>query len=165
MVFVMTQVVQHFGRVHALFLGAALALASPASAGDYSETCRYFAGQAFKDRRAGGETTLAMNLAQDCVDALVYLRSDDPGTRERAGRYLEQLDTYRGVMVAMLVSRARERTRQTTGLTRHMRPAVPPVSEAGSYLIARDMGLLETHESWTSWRQSLASADPRVRVE
>ncbi|MDJ1009182.1 MAG: hypothetical protein QNJ13_15310 [Paracoccaceae bacterium] len=151
--------------VAALVFGALLTVSPAVSAESYSDTCQYFTAQAFKDRRAHRGTTLPMNLAQDCVDAQIYARSDDAGVRARAEAYLAQLETYREVMVAMLVARARARTPGEPSLRRHVRPAVRPVSEAGAYLIARQMGLVDTHESWTAWRQSLAFADPRVRLE
>lgn len=165
MIRIMTRIFRAFGWVSALIVGALLLLAAPAEARDFSGTCQYFAGQAFKDRRTGQGTTLPMELAQDCVDALIYARSDDAATRGRALEYLAELQGYREVMVGMMVSRARERNADRAGLSRHMRPAVWPVSDAGAYLIARRMGLLETHADWTAWRLSLAEADPRFRVE
>lgn len=161
----MTHLHQRLTWVAALLFGASLMVSAPAHAGDYSETCRYFAGEAFKDRRARSETTFRMDLAQDCVDALVYRRSDRPEVRARAEAYLEQLQAYRELMIDMLVARARARTPGEASLRRHVRPAVAPVSWAGAYLIARRMGLVETHEDWTEWRQSVASADPRLRLE
>lgn len=161
----MTRLSERIQWVAALALGATLGVSGPAAAGDYSETCRYFAGQAFKDRRARSETTFRMDLAQDCVDALIYRQSERPEVRGRAEAYLEQLQAYRELMVEMLVARARARTPGEASLRRHVRPAVAPVSWAGAYLIARRMGLVDTHEDWTKWRQSVASADPRVRIE
>jgi len=161
----MTRGFEQLKWVAALCIGASLVFTNPAPAADYSETCRYFAGQAFKDRRARRDTTFRMDLAQDCVDAQIYQRSEDSAVRARAESYLAQLQRYREIIVGLLVARARSGADEFRAGTRYVRPAVDPTSWAGEYLIARRMGLVDTHEDWTEWRQSVASTDPRFRVE
>lgn len=144
---------------------ALLAVTSSVQAEANEQVCRFFSSFAFEDRKARAGTTLPMNLAQDCVDATVYARSEDRVVRLRAERYLADLDAYRRVLVGMLVARAREREPRLHGIHIHVRPVVQPLSWVGSYLIAREMGLVERHEDWTAWRRSLASTDPRLRLE
>ncbi len=132
---------------------------------EYEQTCRFFSNAAFQDRHRIGQSTFRMQLAQDCVDAQLYRWSADPEVRERAGAYLAQLEAFRGLMVDMLVARARERTTLTQDHRGDQRwgPPVHPISRAGAYLIAREMGLVETHRDWTTWRRSAAL--PLLRLD
>ncbi|MEM9710277.1 MAG: hypothetical protein AAF871_15990 [Pseudomonadota bacterium] len=141
-------------------------LAAPALAGseDYGPLCRYFAAQAFQDRQVRGETTFRMDLAQDCLDARIYAFSDDPETRDRALAYLDLLSAYRAEIVALLLARAAEQP-PSERRPRRLRPVVKPVNWVGGYLIAQRMGLVKRQEVWTLWRRSVASADPRFRLE
>ena len=143
-------------QLHVALFAALCLAAAPAGATDWSDTCRFFSNAAFKDRHVWGETTFRMQLAQDCVDARLYAGSDNPYAARRAEAYLTQLEAYRAVLVAMLVDRARERPRASEDDWGYQkwRPAVHPISRAGAYLIARDMGVVDTHQAWTSWRQS-----------
>ncbi len=151
------------GLVAALVLFAALTPVEAAAADSHADTCRYFNGQAFNDRRTLGAKTFRMELAQDCVDALVYLRSGDPEARARAEAYLDQLGAYRRVIVEMVVTRAQARPAPAEDRSRYTRVAVQPVSWAGAYLIARRMGLVETHRDWTAWRR--AASLPLFRLD
>lgn len=142
----------------AVLLAGALAASSiqaSAETRDWQDTCRFFSNAAFKDRHVWGETTFRMELAQDCVDAMVYAQSANPVVRDRAETYLSQLQAYREVMVAILVDRARTRPgeRNDDWGYQKWRPAVYPISRTGAYLIARDMGVVETHQDWTTWRR------------
>ena len=148
-------------RPHLLSLIAALLLwsgSARADQKDYAQTCRFFSNAAFQDRHRIGQTTFRMQLAQDCVDAQLYLGSTDPAVRARAGDYLAQLEAFRGLMVEMLVTRARERSTLSQDHWGQQRwgPPVHPISRAGAYLIAREMGLVSTHHDWTTWRRSAA---------
>lgn len=153
------------GLVVALVFVAGLASPGIALADRHADTCRYFNGQAFNDRRTLGAKTFRMDLAQDCVDALVYLRSGDAEAGARAEIYLQQLGIYREVIIGMVISRAQARPAPADDRRQYARVAVQPVSWAGAYLIARRMGLVDTHRDWTEWRQSLALADPRLRLD
>ena len=121
--------------------------------GGFDRTCQYFTNMAFQDRRASTDTTFRMQLAQDCVDALIYSQSPVSLQRDRATDYLAQLEAYRQTIVGMLVSRAEGRGAERRVMS-SIRPAVEPVSRAGAYLIARDMGLVDSHIDWTAWRRS-----------
>ena len=86
-------------------------------------------------------------------------------TRTRAAGYLTELERYRRVIVDILVQRARERPRPANDDWGYQtwRPAVTPVSRAGAYLIARQMGVVETHRDWTAWRR--AASLPLFRLD
>lgn len=151
----------------AVLLAALAALPGPAPANPvadlYDETCTYFSNAAFRDRRIQGATTFRMQLAQDCVDAMLYARAADPSVRARAIDYLQDLEAYRGLLIAMIMRRARDRGQGEAWEQLSWRPAVSPVSEAGAYLIARDLGLVDTHRDWTDWRR--AAALPLFRLD
>lgn len=131
----------------------------------YSDTCRFFSNAAFQDRHVLGEVTFRMELAQDCIDALVYLQSTDPEERDRADDYLSQLEAYRQVIVGIIVARAQARPPEAEDHPGYQlwRPAVHPVSRSGAYLIAREMGVVNTHQVWTNWRR--AAALPLFRLD
>lgn len=144
-------------------LGVSLCLPDIARAqtspSDFDRTCQYFSNVAFKDRRAGlsyqSEPTFRMQLAQDCVDAMIFAASDDPATRARALSYLTRMEAYRRTLIDMLLTRAQGRT-DDGSTRRYMRHVVIPISRPGGYLIARDMGLVDTHRDWTNWRRQAA---------
>lgn len=60
----------------------------------------------------------------------------------------------------MVRKRGRARGRGEAWEALSWRPVVAPVSPAGEYLIAREMGLemglVDTRLSWTAWRRSAA---------
>ncbi|MEO0388228.1 MAG: hypothetical protein AAF281_11980 [Pseudomonadota bacterium] len=141
------------------------ALSANASADRHEATCNYFTNQAFQDRRTGLGYTFRKDLAQDCADARVLARSPTPETRARAEAYLDDLETYRRVLIEMLLDRAQAAKKPVPGTNIYVKWAVQPVSRAGAYLIARRMGLVRRHDEWTDWRRSLASADPRFRLD
>lgn len=147
-----------FHAALALIFGAILALGAgvPAQAAprDYQQTCLFFSNGAFKDRHRFGETTFRMKLAQDCVDAMVYLQTGSDMEKDRAADYLDQLEDYRAVLVSMIVARAKTRGRSDAIWgPRTWQPAVYPVSRSGAYLIAREMGIIERQQDWNSWRR------------
>lgn len=133
-----------------LMSGTVRADASPSL---YDRTCQYFSNLAFQDRRAGEGTTFRMQLAQDCVDAVIYAEEGDLQDRARAYEYLDRMEAYRQVIIGMIMDRARTRDRSEDQMTRVIRPAVHPVSRTGSYLIAQQMGLVADHHRWTAWRR------------
>ena len=108
-----------------------------------------------------------MQLAQDCVDARLYAQSSNIEVKTRANTYLAQLEAYRRAIAAMMVSRAREMPKnpRVGSYRQGFGRADIAVSQAGAYLIARDMGLVETNADWTTWRKSLALSDPRFRID
>ena len=146
---------------------AAFTLNSMAWAMDHQATCRYFSNQAFQDRHGGLASTFRMQLAQDCVDARVYARSDRPEVKIRAEAYLKQLDAYRRVIAKMMIDRSRspEARAPSRSTRRYTAPALASVSWPGAYLIARDMGLIETHQDWTAFRRTFTAADARLRID
>ncbi len=154
-------------RVIAVSMAAALTIKSMAWAEDYQATCRYFSNQAFQDRHVGEGSTFRTQLAKDCIDARSYSQSKNIEVKVRAEKYLAQLNAYRGVIARMMIDRTRVHgtSAEDGDHRRYARPAVSSVSGAGAYLIARDMGLFETHETWTIWRKSLVLADPRFRID
>ncbi|WP_159435586.1 hypothetical protein [Octadecabacter temperatus] len=95
-------------------------------------------------------------MAQDCVDAMIYAADVDPLTQDRALDYLTQMESYRSVVTSMLTERASNPAPWLAGENGSVRRVLQPVSRAGAYLIARDMGLVEQHEDWTQWRRSAA---------
>lgn len=112
-------------------------------------------------------TTFRMELAQDCVDARVYAQSQDREVKIRAEAYLELLERYRHVIAKLMVERMRDPAARARSddTRRYVRPAFAAVSWPGAYLIARDMGLMDTHHDWTAWRQARTSADARFRID
>lgn len=108
-----------------------------------------------------------MELAQDCVDARIYARSESIEVKLRAEAYLDLLEEYRRTIAALMIERMRDpAARASSGSTRrYVRPAFAAVSWTGSYLIARDMGLIQTHQNWTDWRRARTSADARLRID
>ena len=134
---------------------APIAHASP-SHREYADTCRFYSNLAFQDRRLGRETTFRMQLAQDCVDAIVYAQSRDADVRARALSYLVDLERFRATQISLMAARAEALGQGEAWEEFAWRPAVHPVSRTGAYLIAREMGLIETHVDWTAWRRSAA---------
>lgn len=159
----MTLVSEQSKRVAALMFGALLAGSPAAADDDYSATCRYLAAVAFKDMRTEAQATFRTELADDCHDALSVSRSGDVAARSRAVDYLAQLDAYRQVMIEMLLARAEAPGEAEIGGRGVLTSAIRPVSRAGGYLIARRLGVVRTHESWTEWRQSVALSVPPDR--
>ena len=155
------------GWVAALFWLLLWPLNSVAWADGYQSTCLYFTNQAFQDRHRGTAATFRMQLAQDCVDARLYARSENIEVKRRAEAYLDLLEAYRRTIAALMVERMRNpAARASSGSTRrYVRPAIAAVSWTGAYLIARDMGLIETHQNWTDWRRAHTSADARFRID
>lgn len=152
---------EHRRWVEALLVGALLTIAPAALADPIAGQCRYFAGEAFKDIQNGEGQTFRTTLAQDCADAAALAQSSDPEMRGRALVYLGQLDAYRRVVIDLLVARTSEPVTTRSS----MRKAITPLSEAGAYLIAYRMGLIDQRDDWTEWRRSVASADPRPRLD
>lgn len=146
---------------------AVLTITSMAWADGFQATCRYFSNQAFQDRHTATDTTFPMQLAQDCVDARIYARSNNPQVKIRAEAYLEQLDAYRTVVSGLLLEAERPRDPRILSDRLHpsASPSLAPVSSTGAYLIARHMGLIRTHRDWTMFRLALTSADARFRVD
>jgi len=163
MIHSMTRVSEQSKWVVALLFGALLAGSPAAADEDYGATCRYFAAVAFKDMRTEAQATFRTDLADDCRDALSVSRSSDEAARERALDYLAQLDAYRQVMIEMLLARAEAPGEAEIGGRGVLTSAIRPVSRAGGYLIARRLGVVRTHESWTEWRQSAALSAPPAR--
>lgn len=163
----MTQFDRKSGWVAALVLLSLWPLNSAAWADSYQSTCQYFTNQAFQDRHQGTAATFRMQLAQDCVDARLYARSENIEVKRRAEAYLDLLEEYRRTIAALMIERMRNpAARASSGSTRrYVRPAYAAVSWTGAYLIARDMGLIETHRNWTDWRRAHAFADARFRIE
>ncbi|MEO1239576.1 MAG: hypothetical protein AAFW64_07950 [Pseudomonadota bacterium] len=163
----MTRMKHIMGWVAVALTLSFLSLNSAAWAADYQSTCRYFSNQAFQDRHGGVATTFRMELAQDCVDARFYARSEDFQVRTRARAYLALLENYRRVIATLMLERMRDpASRHASGdARRYVRPAFAAVSWPGAYLIARDMGLIETHRDWTDFRRSLTAADARLRLD
>lgn len=155
------------GWVAAALAFSLLSVNSAAWAADYQSTCQYFSNQAFQDRHKGTATTFRMELAQDCVDARIYARSENLVVKIRAEAYLDLLEQYRHVIAALMIERMRDpAARAPSGnARRYVRPAFAAVSWPGAYLIARDMGLIDTHEDWTAWRRARTLADARFRIE
>ncbi len=163
----MTQFISASCRVAVAAILAALTLSPAVLAEDYASTCRYFSNQAFQDRHMNVGSTLPMQLAQDCVDARIYIQSPNIEVRTRAETYLNQLDAYRTAIAALMVARTRnDRQSPTIGAHRlSVGRANAAISATGLYLIAREMGVIETHGTWTTWRRSLALSDPRFRID
>lgn len=139
-----------------LWIGLA---ASPALAGDYAKTCRYFDAIAFNDNALGKTGSFRAVLASDCHAARRAIR-EAAGTEGAllADRYLKTLTAYRAALLGI----AQERFGKTPVIAGPNTPRgthryiARPVSRTGAYLIAKSMGLVAHQRAWATWQ--IASA-------
>ncbi len=141
-----------------LFLSLVLALpqSGPASAAadDYSGTCVFFGNAAFKDLFMGRKTFRAA-LARSCDDARRIAAEAPSGSlrRFRAETHLARLERYRATLRDIFLERFSAtrggRDLQARGVVGHQ--VARPVSEAGAYLIAFEMGLVGAQRAWEAW--------------
>lgn len=155
----MTQATKLLLPIFALTVMLAAALPLSAQNAPYQGTCAYFTNIAFQDSRTAEHPTFRMEIAGDCAEALHTLRDPLPGPRARAEAYLKRLQAYRATLTQILLARLADRqTREDRRLNRYARPVITPVSRAGAYLIARQMGIVASHADWVAWRLSEARA-------
>ncbi|MEL6233521.1 MAG: hypothetical protein AAFR46_03865 [Pseudomonadota bacterium] len=155
----MTQATKLLLPILALVLLFAVPRPLMAQSASYQATCVYFTNIAFQDSRTVQHPTFRMEIAEDCADALRTLRDPLPEARSRAEAYLKRLQAYRAALTQILLARLADRhARKDRRLTRYARPVITPVSRAGAYLIARQMGIVASHADWVAWRMSEARA-------
>ena len=141
----------------ALALTASAALSNvdprlPYDRASFGKTCTHYMNRArFKPRQANAP--LDVLLADSCMSALNRLATRpgiSPYESKRARIYLEHLTAYKSLIINMNVAgfaKARQDALHGNKLPVFGR-ASPRVSEAGEFLIARQMGLLEVYEDW-----------------
>ncbi len=135
--------------------GAALGNADPRLPYDHAafgKTCAHYSNRArFKPRQA--DASLDVLLADSCKSALHRLATRpgiSPYESKRARIYLERLTAYKSLIIIMNTEGFAKARQNALRGNRHPlfgRPA-PKVSEAGEFLIARQMGLLDVYEDW-----------------
>ena len=132
----------------------ALGLPAPTAAGSaFEKTCSHYENRArFLERTRPDAFEIV--LAKSCRTAIEALAREDAQARI----YLERLTELRRTVVTMMIAENREpRAMQRTNAR-----ALPRVSPAGEYLIARDLGVISAYREWTG-QPGLTLARVRTR--
>ena len=119
----------------------ALGFPAPTAAGEaFEKTCKHYENRArFLERTRPDAFEIV--LAKSCRSAIEALDHEDTQARI----YLERLTELRRTVVTMMIAENRE----PRAIQRNNARALPRVSSAGEYLIARDLGVISAYRDWT----------------
>ncbi len=114
---------------------------------EFAKTCYHYENRSRFDPRGEGQSFPAI-LADSCEAALETLDRMGEGATE-ARQYLLRLTELKNVVVDMQV-RAFQASRQTERSAGRYARIITSMSETGEYLIAREIGVVETLDAWTA---------------
>ena len=127
-------------------MGAA-AEPSPDDRQIYEKTCRHYQNRTAFEAR-GGQLSFPAVLADSCRAALEALERA-PGDYAEARAYLVRLTELKGAVVELQLRGYRAARPTSQRLERYSR-SIASISEAGEYLIARRIGVIEALNDWTA---------------
>ena len=142
--------------IRAVAFTIATALATGASASSptlaeereiFAKTCNQYENRSRFDARGEGQSFVAV-LADTCISAMDALTSNGADARE-ARDYLLRLTELKDAIVEMQVNAFRASRERAQPGARYAR-IITSVSEAGEYLIAQQIGVIDTLDAWTA---------------
>lgn len=140
----------------------------PEQAAQLGEVCKHYVNRArFKPRH--DQQDFVVTLADGCRAAEVSLASQKFAERQAAAVFLARLKTLRDLVIDMNMTRVFGADYTPVTRIPYLADArsepVRKVSEAGEYLIAHRLGLLQVYQAWldTSPQVALVSDEDRNR--
>ena len=110
-------------------------------------TCNHYENRSRFEVRGSGQSFTAV-LADTCVAALGAIDRTTPDA-SAARTYLLRLTELKDTIVAMQV-RAFQASRNVERSSGRYTRIITSISEIGEYLIAREIGVIDTLEAWTA---------------
>ena len=122
---------------------------------EYETTCRHYQNRTVFEVREGNPS-FAATLADNCRAAMDAV-GGDPVEETEALDYLDRLTELRMAVVALQVHSYRG-IRASESQVKLKTRRIASISEAGEYLIARDLGVIKALNAWTERSKVIARA-------